>query len=253
MKAGIRKALVSLAILFAAVIIINPVKVEAAKKYNVTFVYGTNIVTQQVKAGKNAVVPTNVDVPGFIFAGWTDTAVNIRSDKVILGMYVPTTAKTQNVAQNPNVIKYNNDVSAPGEPWWDWSLKGVPGKTCVVRWYNGHNGELWKTEVVPYGTTLPDPANPCLDHYDFVGWRGSWQNITEDRNIEACYYHTNKVTFIDDFNGGVFWVNWVRDGEGSKAPEVPDHRDKGKKFKEFDRKFNHITGDIEVRAIYEDL
>lgn len=253
MKESIKRIIVSIAALSTVIVLLNPVNVEAAKKYNVTFIYGTNIVTQQVRAGKNATVPTNTDIPGFIFAGWTDVATNIRADKVILGMYTPTVVQTQTVKKNPNVIKYNNDITAEGEPWWDWSLKGVPGKTCVVRWYNGHNGELWKTQVVPYGTTLPDPENPCFDHYDFVGWRGSWENITEDRNIEACYYHTNKVTFVDGYEGGIFWVNWVRDGESSKTPEVPDHRDEHKKFKEFDTSFSNVHGDITVTAIYEDL
>ena len=192
MISTIKKIVIHAAIAALALISVNTSDVYAAgknAKFNVTFIYGTTINTQQVKRGKDAIVPVDTFVPGFTFAGWTDTAANIQSDKIILGMYTPTksavtasTTPTQN-GIGGKAIKLNNNVSAPALPWWDMSLKGVPGKTCVVRWYNGHNGELWKTDVVPYGTTLDDPGNPCLHGYDFVGWEGSWENITEDRNI----------------------------------------------------------------------
>lgn len=251
MKAGFKKFIIAFAIVLLAATASNSTEVHAkAKTYTVTFVYGMNINTQQVRKGKDAVVPTNVDVPGFIFAGWTDVATNIQSDKVILGMYTPTVKQVSEEVSS-NVIKYNNDVSAPGEPWWDLSLKGEPGKTCVVRWYNGHNGELWKTDVVPYGTSLDDPANPCMDHMDFVGWQGSWKNITEDRNICAWYYHTNKVTFRDGVEGGIFATFWIRDGETSKEPSVPSHWDEGWTFDKFSDSLGPINGDKEITAIYK--
>lgn len=218
MKNGFKKILISFAICALALVSVKVTDVEAAaKKYTVTFIYGANINTQQVRAGKNAVVPVNTDVPGFVFAGWTDTAANIQCDKVILGMYTPAAQPAVKKTGVNAPLKVNDDISAPGEPWWDYSLKGTPGQTCVVRWYNGSNGELWKTEVVPYGTTLDDPANPCLEGYDFVGWVGSWENITEDRNIMAWYYHKNKVEFVDE-DGKVKGYQWVRDGEDAKIP-----------------------------------
>lgn len=249
MKFGVKKLLISMAICALALVSVKTTDVAAAKKYNVTFIYGMNVNTQVVKAGKNAVVPTNTDVPGFIFAGWTDTAANINSDKVILGMYtpivVPTASKepTQNKVGGP-AIKINNNVSAPAEAWWDMSLKGTPGKTCVVRWYNGHNGELWKTEVVPYGTTLDDPGNPCIEGYDFVGWEGSWENITEDRNIKAWYYHKYCVTFINSETGKVMEEKWVRDGETVGEPDI-DHSEY-EYHGEMSRSRDNITSDTEI-------
>lgn len=250
MKAGFKKLLISLAIAVLAVCSLNTTDVYAAKKgsvkYNVTFIYGTNVVTQQVKQGKNAVVPTNTDIPGFIFAGWTDTAANIQSDKIILGMYTPIVVQTKAKVPTNNpigglAIKANDDISAPGEPWWDYSLKGEPGKTCVIRWYNGHNGELWKTEVVPYGTTLDDPGNPCISGYDFVGWVGSWENITEDRNIMAWYFHKNKVDFVDE-DGKVRDSQWVRDGENATPPR--ELREEGYDYS--NEQMKNITSDSVV-------
>lgn len=255
MNNGLKKAVVSLAIAVLALLSVNTTDVyAAAKKFNVTFIYGTKVNTQQVKKGKNAVVPVDTTVPGFTFAGWTDTAANIQCDKVILGMYTPTPASIKplpvQVADTNKPMIFNSDVSAPALPWWDMTLKGEPGKTCVVRWYNGHTGELWKTEVVPYGTSLDDPANPCFDHYEFIGWRGSWKNITEDRNIEACYFHTNKVTFYDPIDEGIFATFWIRDGETSKTPSVPEHS--GYEFTgEFKGSLSNITEDREIVAIYK--
>lgn len=256
MNNGMKKAFLSLVIAVLALLSVNKTDVyAAAKKFNVTFIYGTKMNTQLVKKGKNAVVPVDTDIPGFVFAGWTDTAANVQGDKVILGMYTPTPASIVptpvQVADTSKAMKFNSDVSAPAMPWWDMTLKGEPGKTCVVRWYNGHSGELWKTEVVPYGTSLDDPENPCFDHYDFVGWRGSWKNITEDRNIEACYFHTNRVRFYDPVEGGVFATFWVRDGETCRTPDVPYH--KGYEFTgDFSGSLSNVTGDRDLVAIYKD-
>lgn len=249
MKTELKKLLISIVLCAVALVALNVTDVQAAaKKYTVTFVYGNNVNTQQVKAGKNAVVPTNTDVPGFIFAGWTDTAANIQCDKVILGMYTPVAQPAKKNAVRP--VHVNNDLSAPGEPWWDYSLKGEPGKTCVIRWYNGSNGELWKTEVVPYGTTLDDPADPCISGYDFVGWVGSWENITEDRNIMAWYFHKNKVDFVDSQTGKVYASEWVRDEMPVKAPEKNPKHD-GLDFDGYDTSLKKIEHDTTIDALYK--
>lgn len=228
MKTGFKKFFVSLALAAIALVTVNLTDVAAAQKFNVTFIYGNNVRTQQVRKGKNAVVPTDTDFPGMVFAGWTDTATNIQCDKTILGMYTPTpyaVTASKEPTQNKiggRAIKANNDVSAPGCDWWDYSLKGEPGKTCVVRWYNGSNGELWKTEVVPYGTTLDDPGNPCIAGYDFIGWVGSWENITEDRNIMAWYMHKYAVNYYNPYTNEKLETVWTRDGMPAKEPWLPD-------------------------------
>lgn len=257
MKATVKRLLITACLVCFAIVMGNTAKVEAAKKYTVTFIYGTNVNTQQVRAGRNAVVPTNVDVPGFIFAGWTDTAANIQSDKVILGMYVPNgiqPSASKLPTNNPiggKAIKANNAISAPGCDWWDYSLKGEPGKTCVVRWYNGHNGELWKTEVVPYGTTLDDPGNPCMDHMDFIGWVGSWENITEDRNIMAWYMHTNKVQYTDK-DGNIYATFWTHDQQKASDPYTPAAPE-GYKFAGWGEGQKNVTDDRILHPIFEPI
>lgn len=191
MSSVMKKAFITVAIALLAIITVNTSDVYAKKTYTVTFIYGNTVDTQQVAKGQNAVIPVNTAFPGYTFAGWTDTGANIQCDKTILGMYIPNSI--QPVPSTGKAIKYNNNITAPGCDWWDYSLKGEPGKTCVVRWYNGSNGELWKIDVVPYGTTLDDPGNPCLAGLEFLGWEGSWENITEDRNIRAWYIKNQRI------------------------------------------------------------
>ena len=251
MRSIIKKTLLTAIICAVAFLSVNVKSVQAATTYTVSFIYGTNVNTQQVKKGKNAVVPVNTDIPGFTFAGWTDTAANIQCDKIILGMYTPTpvanTAKKRTGWDRP--VHVTDELSAPGEPWWDYSLKGTPGQTCVLRWYNGSNGELWKTEVVPYGTTLDDPAPPCISGYDFVGWVGSWENITEDRNIMAWYFHKNEVSFVDGNTGEVYAKEWVRDGDGVTAPDRPSHN--GYSFDGYNNSLTSFDKDTTVTAYYK--
>lgn len=238
-----------------------------AKTHTVTFVYGTTIATQQVKHGKNAVVPVNTDVPGYAFSGWIGNALNVTEDRVILGAYNKDTVLTYATAQ-PNVVisKYglpvfqpqptvriNNNKTAPTPAWWaDLNIpKGVPGKTCAVHLYNGWNGEYWKTEIVPYGASLPDPGNPCLAGFEFVGWEGDWNNVTEDRCIKAWYYVTHTVKFVCSVCGQTIDTQRIRTGDNCRSVEAHgwehhlylDH---------WEGRTTDIQSDGEVVAYYKD-
>lgn len=214
MKGLIKKAVsaVLFCTILAVTVLPNDVYAKAkAKTHTVTFVYGTNVVTQQVKHGKDAIVPVNTDVPGYAFSGWVGNAFNVTEDRTILGAYNKDTYLNYATAdanvviskyglpifQPQPTVRINNKKSAEAPSWWaDLNIpKGVPGKTCAVHFYNGWNGEYWKTEIVPYGASLPDPGNPCLDGFEFVGWEGDWTNVTEDRCIKAWYfiYYTIRI------------------------------------------------------------
>lgn len=181
-------------ILFISIIFIYS-DVEAAKKpeYTVTYLYGTKSYVETVEKGKNAIAPKDVIVPGYTFIGWSDSGKNIQSDKIILGMYTNNTMYKSATNASTTARKINDKITAPGKFWWDLSIKGVPYETCVIRWYNAINGDIYKTEVVKYGTTLPDPSEPRMEGYDFAGWEGSWYNITEDRNIAAYFTIIDKT------------------------------------------------------------
>lgn len=248
MKGLAKKMLLGFAAVFGVCFIFMTVNAEAKVKHTVTFLYGNKSSVQQVSDGGNAVIPTDTAVNGYTFLGWTDSSFNVKTDKLILGMYAQNTPYATATNAVSTVKKVNDNVSAPFQAWWD-GTKGVPGVTCVVRWYNGYNNELWKTEVVPYGSTLPDPADPCIEGLEFIGWEGSWQNITEDRAIRAWYYHCHKVTIFDTIANEVCDIKWVRDGEPCIRYLTPYHE--GYKLKGPDINIDCITHDTFVNLIYE--
>lgn len=234
-------------------VLIMTVSADAKVKHTVTFMYGTKTNVQQVVDGGNAVIPTDTAVNGFTFLGWTDSAFNVKADKLILGMYTNNTPLATATTASSNVKKVNDNKSAPFMPWWD-GTKGVPGVTCVVRWYNGSTNEVWKTEVVPYGSSLPDPADPCFDHLEFIGWEGDWKNITEDRAIRAWYFKTYKVVVRNPLeNYTISDVKWIREGEAlSKnsvyAPFYAGYEFKG--FKDYGDSTPAVHSDMEVVLNY---
>ena len=235
---------------------------HAAVKHNVTYIYGAKSQTVQVSHGQNAPVPTDTAVPGFTFLSWVGSAANVTEDRVILGAYAKNAASTPVAAPAASVVssytkKINSNKSAPWPEWWkDLNLpKGVPGQTCAVHWYNGWNGELWKTDMVPYGASLPTPADPCLAGYDFAGWEGDWTNVTEDRAIRAWYYETNTVKYYDSTDGDLIDIHKARNGESDwVAPPSHDGKEFVHYVNEDGSTFNNsnINDDTKVFAVYQD-
>ncbi len=232
MKGLVKKSIIGLLAVTLLVAFAGNTEVFAKKAkavHNVTYVYGVKAVTVQVAHGANAPVPTDTEVPGYVFRAWVGNTQCVTEDRTILGAYDKVTPPVVSLAQtvygwSPH---WNQATSAPQPEWWKNlnMKKGVPGQTCAVYWVNGWSGELWKTDIVPYGSTLPTPQAPCLDGFDFVGWEGDWTNITEDRVIMACYYVKHKLKFIDGLTHETIETCYVRDGEGA-YPDPPHHHDK---------------------------
>ena len=211
--------------------------------------------------------PTDVNIEGFAFCGWDVPLARVMNDTVAFGVYIPIGSESQMVDASyfyhnlpTGVLSYstaNKDtipeatanskfmptvMTQPGTLTAQESINlnpvGDPGRTCVVKWYNGNTGELWKTDIVPYGSTLPQPENPCIDGLEFVGWDGSWSNITTDRDIKACFYKEYHVVLKCYVDGAIMGDKHVRQGDSLEAAvrgmSLYDHRDHLNKIKEWD-------------------
>lgn len=259
MNRALKKTIISILASSIIMLCIGEANVEAAVKHNVTYVYGTKMVTVQVKHGQNAPVPTDTYVPGYQFTSWVGNAASVTEDRVILGAYSKDPVVSAPVAAavvSDYTRKFNSNKSAKWPEWWSTLNlpKGVPGKTCALHWFNEWTGELWKTDIIPYGSSLATPPDPCLAGYDFAGWEGDWTNVTEDRAIGACYYITHKVKYIDTVDDDVIDVHYVRDGDGDWV-DPPYHS--GKKFVGYEQSDGSefpsaIHYDMDVYAIYKD-
>ena len=240
MKGLIKKALVgAISLTMLGIVFIN-VDVFAKNNavHNVTYIYGSKTVTVPVVHGGNATIPTDTAVPGYKFISWVGSAVNVTEDRVILGAYqkdnTPESVATAVANTLPgsqtwtswgNAYRINSNKSAPFPEWWkDLNLpKGTPGVTCAVHWYNGHNGELWKTDIIPYGSSCPDPGEPCIAGYEFYGWEGDWTNVTEDRAIKAWYFKRNTVQYVDSIHDEIYDEQRVRDGDSAWVTPILTH------------------------------
>ncbi len=210
-----------------------------ADNVSVTYVSPVGVETLVVPRGADMTYlgPTDVNVPGYAFCGWNVPLAMVMQDTVAYAVYVPlgnesqsvdvcnvyhhlptgvlsySTANVDTIPEATSNSKFMPTImTKPGTLTAQESIKlnpvGDPGRTCVVKWYNGNTGELWKTDIVPYGSTLPRPENPCIDGLEFVGWDGSWTDITTDRDITACFYKEYHVhvkcyecgSYIADFH-----------------------------------------------------
>lgn len=237
-----------------------------AKTHTVTFIYGTKMVTQQVQHGKNAVVPIDTAVPGYAFSSWIGSAVNVTEDRVILGAYnkdgylnyatadsnVVVSKYGLPVFQPQPTVKINNNKTAPFPAWWnDLNIpKGVPGQTCAVHLYNGWNGEYWKTVVLPYGGSMPDPGNPCLSGFEFVGWEGDWTNVTEDRCIKAWYFVSPRVEIRDRDTNQLIDTQYIRKGSSIRTANLKSPA--GYYVNSFSSGYDNIQGECTIYAWHDD-
>lgn len=218
--------------------------VAFAANVNVFYVTPKGVTTRTAPAGTNMtwMGPTDINVDGYAFCGWDVSLANVQQDTVARAVYLPKggTSETSAICQTwqslpSGVLSYSNVTSAtlpketekltnPPTPMTvpgtlaaldviRLNPVGVPGKTCVVKWFNGSTGELWKADVVKYGASLPQPEDPCITGLEFTGWHGSWTNITEDRNIVGSFYKNYKVVYVCEYCGEVMGERMIREGD----------------------------------------
>ncbi len=120
--------------------------------------------------------------------------------------------------------------------------------------FEDHDGTVLKTQTVNSGSSATPPADPTRDGYTFIGWSGSYSNVTANVTVVAQYQEntpsvtTYTVTF-KDYDGTVLKTQSVNEGQAATAPNAPT-RD-GYTFTGWDKVFDSISADITVKAQYE--
>lgn len=148
----------------------------AATKHNVSFIYGTKIYTTSVKDGGTVAPPVDTFVPGYIFAGWVGSSVNVKSDVVILGAYVP----VAQIATPAPAVVYNNSSS-----------NGGGSSTNEVKFVENVFHREYSIQTVEYGRSAKEPAKPQIEGYHFVRYDGDFICVTGYRTIVAVYHRNN--------------------------------------------------------------
>jgi hypothetical protein len=116
---------------------------------------------------------------------------------------------------------------------------------------------------VPYGGSLPRPADPVVPGYTFNGWSSSFENITVDKTISAILtpngavtlpgtppittaYHT--VTIIVGDN-----TTSIQVAHGQSAGLSNNISIDGYRFLGWDRDYTNIQSDCTIRAVLEPI
>ena len=254
---------VSLFFCLTAILTLLAAGTAFAADVHVTYVTAKGISTVTAPAGTNMtwMGPTDLNIDGYAFCGWDVSLANVKQDLIARAVYLPKggTSETSAICQTwqslpSGVLSYSNvtsatlpkettDLKGPTTPMANTGRLtaaqvialnpvGIPGKTCVVKWYNGSTGELWYADVVKYGATLPQPEDPCITGLEFTGWEGSWTNITEDRNIVGSFYKTYKVCYVCETCGEVMGDTMIRVGDTVPKFQhfVHDHNNEDHEF-----------------------
>ncbi len=115
-------------------------------------------------------------------------------------------------------------------------------------------------QEVPHGGNAEKPADPQIDGLKFIGWDGSFENITQDTIITAMF----EESFGDDDNNNVFvgddimhnvtvvigdksTIIQVKHGESANLPSTLNIE--GYVFSGWDKDYTNITEDITITAI----
>lgn len=119
-----------------------------------------------------------------------------------------------------------------------------------------YNATIIKTETVKKGEDAVSPTMPSRTGYTFVGWNGSYANISADVTLIAQYQQqvTDVTTYVVDFldhNGNVLKTEVVEEGKNASAPAEPN-RD-GYIFTGWDKKFDKVTSELTVTAQYDPI
>ena len=160
-----------------------PVMEMETKQFTVTFVDydGSEIKTDVVEKGNDAVAPADPEREGYTFTGWDKDFTNVQSDLTVTAQYK---IKTYEVV------------------FVDWD-----------------DAELYK-QIVAYGQSATAPADPERGGFTFTGWDKEFDIVTADLTVTAQYaVKVWTVTYIDNDKYGAveLYKELVEDGQAAQG------------------------------------
>ncbi|MGN0696686.1 MAG: InlB B-repeat-containing protein [Oscillospiraceae bacterium] len=119
------------------------------------------------------------------------------------------------------------------------------------------NGVTTEQEVFAGGNAV-QPADPIIEGKKFIGWDGSFNNITSDTTITALFEDADSESSSSEGShtvtviiGSNTTTQTVKDGEAANIPATITLE--GYTFKGWDKDFSNVTSDMTVTAILEPM
>ncbi|MCM1330669.1 MAG: InlB B-repeat-containing protein [Ruminococcus sp.] len=199
----------------------------------------TSVSVQTAEPIETTPPPTETTLPGQTTARpWSQTQQQQQTTSAPPVTTVPTeTAPTENTSENTDLLPPDDDI--PND--------SVHYVTVII------NGDETIQEVA-HGENAVKPADPVIEGLTFVGWDGSFENITQDIVITAIFQQgggtgtTHTVTVV--INGR---SNTIAVEHGQSANLPSDVNVEGYVFKGWDKDFSSITQDVTITAILEPI
>ena len=149
-----------------------------------------------------------------------------------------------------SVSVVNVPVTGIAEPAAVATLTYASGHTVL---FKDWDGTVLATEKVAAGADATPPVDPVREGYDFAGWDGSYENVTEDCEVTATYaIKTFTVTFLDEDGLEIAVREGVEWGTSAEAPEPPQRE--GETFLRWDSDaYLSVKDNLVITAVYEEL
>lgn len=208
-----------------------PVYEAETRSYTVTFMNGSTVLdTQTVEYGDDATAPEAPTRPeeewgSWKFTGWSGSYTNITKDEVIRAAF-------EKILNEYEVIFYDADDN------------------------------ILSRQTVKHGMSAEAPKAPEIEPterecYVFAGWDGDIDNITGE-SVFHPVYETKARTYTVTFMNGDISYNVQKVEYGSAAVTPPDpskeeDADYTYRFIGWDQDYSFITGDLTVRAVFEQV
>lgn len=226
--------------------------------------------TQSIAYGSSATAPANPDKEGYNWKGWDKSFTNIVEDTNVYGTWE---IKKFNVRffnysggtqiGDTQVVDWNQNAIAPADPTridydfagWDKSYNNIRAntdiygtwtiKTFEVKFYKWEGGELLKTQTVNYGSGATPPSYGTREYYTWNGWSGTYTGVTSNRNIYGTWTKNKYTVNFYYYTGGNLYKTYQVEYQAS-APTPPTPTRTGYIFKQWDKSYNNIQGNLNV-------
>jgi Listeria-Bacteroides repeat domain (List_Bact_rpt). len=178
--------------------------------YNVTFYSdSTSLRSQSVRRGQNASAPLTPVKVGHTFNGWDRGFTNVQSNLTVNAVWI----RSQKVT------------------------------------FLDYNGTVLKEQFVEQGQSATPPSVQARTGYEFTGWNGTYENVTQDASVMATYQAISyQVTFLDD-NGDVYQTMTTTYNGFVQPPTPPVVT--GKTFTQWSTPTTQVQSNLTVQAMYD--
>lgn len=112
------------------------------------------------------------------------------------------------------------------------------------------DGRLLSTQSIAHGRSAVAPSVPAKEGYNFVGWDKEYSSVKGALEVNAVYelkQYNYSVKFMVD--GRLYDEQSVLNGQDAVKPADPEKA--GYAFKEWDKDYTNVAGDLVVNAVFD--